>query len=113
MSHVFDYLTRGTDISIISTHHCKYCDDQFILTSLEKELYDRQGFCYPDHCPKCNFRLLYAYINDSHLYYIKDSFHGNTVISTIYSGYPGKIMEAKEYKKQILDDVGLQYAQEI
>ena len=73
MNKYFDLITETTDIKAVSFSKCKYCNDDFALYDLEKEILDKQEFKYPDFCSVCRFRMLYSYINDRHLYHRKDS----------------------------------------
>lgn len=109
----FDLLTEWTDISIVSTHTCIYCDDEFAFTDLEKEMYDKHEFCYPDRCPTCNFRLLGGFINDRHLYNISDKSSWKTLISIFPHDYNGRVIDAIDYRKQLSDDVWISKSREV
>jgi hypothetical protein len=113
MNKKFELLTRWTNIAVTSTHICKYCSEEFALYDLEKEALDREGFCYPDFCPTCRFRMLYSYINDKHLYHRKDDLSDTRIISSITPEFDGKVYKAEEYKKMILDDFGLTFGRDI
>ncbi|MDD5770580.1 MAG: hypothetical protein PHE25_06420, partial [Candidatus Gracilibacteria bacterium] len=113
MKKIFDLLIKGTDIKIVENKICKYCNDEFPLYDLEKNLLDKHGFCYPDFCPTCRFRMLYSYINDKHLYHRIDDLSGKNIISNITPEFDSQVYKAEDYKKMILDDYGLKFAKDI
>jgi len=106
-------LTKNTDINAIKTSICKYCGDYFIITDLEIKLLDKHCFKHPEHCPLCNFKLLYSLLNDKHLYHRKDSKTWRKIISTYSESFSWDIYEANKYKKLVLDDFGLKFSKEI
>jgi len=110
MKEYFKLITQSTDISIVSLHNCKYCDEEFALYDLEKEILDKHQFKYPDICPTCRFRILYSYINDKHLYHRADTSTGKNIISILNPDFPWKVIDAKVYKNLMIDDEALIYA---
>ena len=109
MNKKYELLTKWTDINIVSMHDCKYCGEEYPLYDLEKALYDKQWFMYSYHCSSCNFKLLYTYLNNKHLYHRKDSQTWNKIISTYSDWYDGKVIDANAYKKLVWDDIWLKF----
>ncbi|MDP2090627.1 MAG: hypothetical protein Q8K30_03425 [Candidatus Gracilibacteria bacterium] len=113
MDKFFELMTNGTDISVLNMSECKYCSSKYPLYSIEKEQYDKYGFKYTDICPTCNFKSLYSYINDKHLYNRKYSKTGNNIISILSEDFSGEVIEANNYRNSLVDDLGFKYSKEI
>ena len=113
MSKKNDLLVKWTLIKIVSTHNCKYCGEEYILTDLEKNILDKEEFKYPEHCSLCNLKFLSSFLNDENLYHRKDSKTLEDIISIYSDDYKGEVMNVDDYKKFILDDGGLKYSREI
>lgn len=109
MMDIIDLLVKWSDIKIIETSICKYCNVKFPITDLEINLLDKHWFKYPEHCSLCNFKLLNSLLNDKHLYHRKDTRNSNNIISIHSDGYLWDVYEVKDYKKLILDDIALDY----
>lgn len=113
MDKFFDLMIDGTDISIVNMSECKYCSSKYPLYSIEKEQYDKYAFKYTDICPTCNFKSLYSYINDKHLYNRKDSKTGKNLISILSEDYNWEVIDANNYRIQLVDDLWFKYSKEI
>ena len=107
MNKLFKLLVKWTDIKVLKTDTCKYCGEEFPITDLEIKILDKQWFKYPEHCSTCNFKLLNSLLNDKHLYHRKDSKTWEKIISIHSEWFLWKVYDAKNYKKLILDDFGL------
>ncbi len=113
MNKKFTLMQEASEIEIIEIRKCKYCLEEFPVTSIEKELLGKHMFKYPEHCSLCNFKLLNSFLNDKNLYHVKDNSDNKNIIS-IHSGETCvNIMEVNKYKRYILDDKWFDYAMDI
>jgi hypothetical protein len=113
MNDNLDLLIKWTNIKIVSKKKCNLCWDNFIFTDLEKKILDKEWFKETEHCPLCNFKFLYSYINDRNLYKRIDSKTWKEIISIYSSDYKGQVYNTEDYKKFILDDGWLKFWKEI
>lgn len=113
MNKYFELLVKWTDISIVSVKKCKYCNNDFWLLDIEKKLYDKEGFKYPEQCSECTFKLLFSSLNDRHLYIREDTEKKNKLISILSENYEWDVFEVNRYKDYLTDDYALMFWQEI
>ena len=113
MNKYFQKLIKWTDIKILEIKKCKYCGSDFPIYDIEKKLLDKHWFKETEQCSTCTFKMLNSYFNDKHLYSRKDSESWENIISVLSSDYRWKVLEAKKYKKILIDDYALDFSQNI
>jgi len=103
-----DLYSKYTDLKIAEIKKCKFCNKEFAVFDIEKEIYDKHWFKLAEHCSDCNFKLLNSFINDKHLYHRKD-IDWNNIISVLSDSYSWEVIEVSKYKNLVSDDFALKF----
>jgi len=109
MNKYFKKLVKWTNIKILDIKKCIYCGSEFPIFDIEKKMLEKHWFKDTKQCSTCTFRMLDSYLNDKHLYIRKDSETEKSIISILSDDYKWKVIDAKNYKKYIIDDLWLDF----
>jgi len=113
MNKILKKIESESWMKINKIKKCKYCNSEFAIYDIEKKMLDKHLFKDTEQCPSCTFKIHNSSINDRHLYSRIDSETREDLVSILSPNYTWKIIEAKRYKKMLINDYALNHTQDI